>query len=115
MPILTQSELPRLLRRYVNVRLAGGDGGQRQYVDIAAAWHPESDDAACKYPDCDIRGLTGAGIDRAWDGDSEVIRWELIRRVTVGEVIRDADGFLEYQPRKTYHVIAARAAVQVMA
>jgi hypothetical protein len=114
MPYITQSELPRLLRRYVNVRFAGDANGQRPYVDVASAWHAESDGAPCHYPDCDIRSLTGAGIERAWDGKGEVIRWELIRRVTVGEYLRGEDGWLHYHPAETFHVIQ-RSAQQVAA
>lgn len=117
MPYITQSELPALLRPLVNVRLAGGADarGQRRYVDIAAAWHADEDDAARKFPDTDIHGLTGAGVLRQWDGKDEVIRWDTIRRVTLGDLRRSEDGFLHYHPRVTYDVIRAIEPVQVAA
>jgi hypothetical protein len=111
MPFITQSELPALLRPLINARLGGGSDsrGQRRYADVYAAWDAE-DTVGCKqHPDCDIRGLTGAGIDRCWDGKGEVIRWDLVRRVTVGEYLRDAYGELRYFPHTTYHVVSAIA------
>lgn len=105
MPYITQAQLPELLRRYENVRFAGDDRGQRPFVNISAAWTEDSEKASCGYPDCDIRALTGAGVERQWDGQADVIRWELIRSVTVGRYERDSDGFLQYRPHKLYHVI----------
>jgi hypothetical protein len=117
MPFITQSELPALLRPLIDRRLSGGSDarGQRPYCDIAAAWDAESDEPARGYPDTDIRGLTGAGVERQWDGKGEVIRWEHIRRVTVGEYLRGEDGWLHYHPRATYHVVSSIEPVQVAA
>ena len=117
MPYITQSQLPDLLRPFINARLAGGSDarGQRRYADIAAAWSIDSEEARCNYSDCDIRGLTGAGVERCWDGKGEVISGELIRHVTVGEYLRGEDGFLHYQPSATYHVIQSHQPSQVAA
>lgn len=105
MPYITAAKLPELLRRYENVRFDRDDLGQRAYVDIAAAWHADSEEARCHYPDCDIRSLTGAGVERQWDGKAEIIRFGLIRSVTIGRYERDADGRLQYRPRQIFHVI----------
>ena len=108
MPYITQAQLPQLLRRFENVRFSGDALGQREYVDIAAAWSADSEEARCKYPDCDIRALTGSGIERQWDGKGEVIEWDRIRSITIGRHERGADGMLHYHPRALYHVIPAQ-------
>jgi hypothetical protein len=110
MPYITTAELPELLRPFIDIKLAGGSNaaGERAYADIDAAWAVDSEEARRHYPDCDIRGLTGRGVERQWDGKGEAIRWELIRRVTVGQQLRGDDGFLHNHPRATYHVIASR-------
>lgn len=115
MPYITRSQLTELLRPFENVRFAGDARGERPYVDIAAAWCTDSTEARCQYPDCDIRALTGAGVERQWDGKAEIIRWELIRSVTLGRYERDADGWLRYRPREIFHVIQNRQPVQVAA
>lgn len=116
MPLITQSELPALLRPMVNAGVGNSNPrGERPYCDIAAAWDVDSAEARRGYPDTDIRGLTGAGVQRQWDGTLEVIRWELIRRVTVGELLRGDDGFLHHHPRATYHVVSAIEPRQVAA
>lgn len=117
MPYITIPQLRAKLRPLVNARLAGGSNemGERPYADIHAAWHVDSDEARCHYSDCDIRGLTGAGIERCWDGKGEAIRWDLIRSVTIGEYLRGFDGRLHYNPRTTYHVIQQRKPAQVAA
>jgi len=110
MPYITQAQLPDLLRRFENVRFAGDDRGQRKYVDIAAAWYDDEDEGACKYPDCDVRAVLGAGVERQWDGKASVIPWGCIRSITVGDYARDGDGFLQYRPRQIYNVIWEREA-----
>lgn len=112
MPYITEAQLPELLRSFENGRFAADELGQRPYVDIATAWHQDDEDAPCQYPDCDIRGLTGAGVQRQWDGKLETIRWGLIRTLTIGRYERDAEGWLQYRPRRIYQVISRTQAQQ---
>ncbi|UPT53088.1 hypothetical protein [Synechococcus phage Yong-M3-232] len=115
MPYITEAQLPQLLRRFENIRFSDDGNGQREYIDIAAAWHEDDADGRCHYPDCDIRALTGAGVERQWDGGAEVIRFNLIRTVTIGCYERGSDGWLEYRPREIYRVISKRQPERVAA
>lgn len=104
MPYITISQLRQKLRPLVNARIGSRI---RPYVDIRAAWDAESTQAACAFPDCDVRGLTGAGVERQWDGKGETIAWDRIRTVTFGEVRPEGDGSW-YHPGVTYQVIQGR-------